>query len=586
MAYAGICGADDLQPHSDAYFHTKSFDEIVAYTTLGDGNTCPVITNTGNSAPVPDAGPGYTIPRQTPFTLTGSATDPNGDPVTYNWEEYDLGNAGPPNNPLNPPFFRSFNSTTSPARTFPKWSNIVSNTTTIGEILPNTTRAMTFRLTARDNRSGGGGVDWDATTINVTTAAGPFQVTSPNTALTWAGGSSQDVTWNVANTTAAPVSCAAVNIRLSTDGGYTYPLSLASGVANTGSASVNVPNIATTTARVQVACANSIFFDISNANFTIAPSSSDISLSQSVTPTLIRPGSLITYTLTVTNAGPSNSATITATDNLPSSGFSFGNAFGSGWTCAAANPVVTCTLASLAASTSSTIRITGTVTAASGVLTNTAWVTSTLDSVPSNNGPFTLVSTITSSLDQSITFNPLPDRTFGDLDFVITATASSGLPVSFSAGVGNPCTLTSDSVHLTGAGTCTVTATQAGNVIYNPAAPVSRTFTISPAATSLVLTSAPNPVLVQRPITFTATVTSTAGTPTGTVQLYADGTPFGLPLALTSGSAALITHTLSLGTHAITATYSGTANYAVSLGSLAGGQIVEPLRLYLPLILK
>lgn len=279
MAYAGICGAQDLQPNSNDYFHGASYDEIIAHTTLGSGNNCAVKTNTGNTPPTANAGASYTIPKQTPFTLTGSGSDTNGDSLTYNWEEFDLGSAGAPNNNTNPPFFRSFSSTTSPARTFPKWSDILNNTTTIGEILPNVTRTMNFRLTVRDNRSGGGGVNFASTTVNVTTAAGPFQVTAPNTAVSWAAGETRTVTWNVAGTTAAPVSCANVKILLSTNGGSTYPITLLASTPNDGSADITVPSNATTTARVQVICANNIFFDISNVNFTItAPTPATITV--------------------------------------------------------------------------------------------------------------------------------------------------------------------------------------------------------------------------------------------------------------------------------------------------------------------
>ena len=270
MSYAGICGVQDLQPHSDDYFHVVNFDEIIAYTTAGQGNTCPVITNTGNLAPVVNAGTGgFTIPKQTPFTLTGSATDGNGDPLTFNWEEYDLGTAGAPNNPTNPPFFRSWLATVSPSRTFPRLSDLVNNTTVIGEILPNVTRALNYRLTVRDNRLGGGGVNTANLAFNVTTAAGPFAVTAPNTAISILGGTPMNVTWNVAGTTAAPVSCPTVNIRLSTDGGLTYPVLLEAATANDGAQTVTTPNVNSSTARVQVACANSVFFDISNVNFTV-----------------------------------------------------------------------------------------------------------------------------------------------------------------------------------------------------------------------------------------------------------------------------------------------------------------------------
>ena len=275
QGYAGICGADNLQPNSDPYFHTISFDEIVAYSTVGAGN-CPIPTNTGNTPPVPNAGTGgFTIPANTPFVLTGSATDANGDPLTYNWEEFDLGTAGPPGISSNPPFFRSWLATASPSRTFPRLSNLVNNTLPIGEVLPNVTGTLNFRLTARDNRAGGGGVDYSLLTFGVTTAAGPFQVTVPNTVhsptLTWPALSTQTVTWNVANTTAAPVSCPNVSIQLSTDGGLTYPTTILASTPNDGSESVTVPNSQTTTARIKVACVNNVFFDISNVNFTISP---------------------------------------------------------------------------------------------------------------------------------------------------------------------------------------------------------------------------------------------------------------------------------------------------------------------------
>ncbi|MFO1412555.1 MAG: FG-GAP-like repeat-containing protein [Burkholderiales bacterium] len=270
MAYAGICGSDDLQAHSDPYFHTVNFEEIAAYTVAGAGNSCPVTTATGNSVPVPavPAG-GFTIPANTPFELTGSATDANGDTLTYNWEEYDLGTGGPLSNGTTAPFFRSWNATTSPTRTFPRLANLLAGTLPVGEVLPNATRALNFRMTVRDNRAGGGGVAWSLLSFNVTTAAGPFAVTAPNTAVNWTGGTTQTVTWNVANTTAAPVSCPNVDIMLSTDGGQTFPTVLAAATPNDGTQAVTVPNTGTTTARIKVKCSNSVFFDVSNVNFTI-----------------------------------------------------------------------------------------------------------------------------------------------------------------------------------------------------------------------------------------------------------------------------------------------------------------------------
>jgi hypothetical protein len=258
MAYAGICGSDDLQPHSDPYFHGRSIDEIVAFTT-GDGDSCAAQTSTGNDAPTVDAGAAIAIPKSTPFYLTGSASDLNDDPLAYCWEQFNSGSSA---------IFRSFNPAASPLRTFPKLPDLLANTTTIGESLPSSARTMNFRLTARDNRAGGGGVSDDATIVTVA-SSGPFLVTAPNTAVTWTGGSSQNVTWNVAGTTASPVSCANVKILLSTDGGNTFPTTLLASTANDGTEATPIPNIGSTTARVRVECVTSPFFDLSDTNFTI-----------------------------------------------------------------------------------------------------------------------------------------------------------------------------------------------------------------------------------------------------------------------------------------------------------------------------
>lgn len=280
MAYAGICGAQDLQPNSDDYFHGASFDEIVAYTTLGSGSTCPTVTSTGNSPPIVNAGTrGLTFPINTPFSLTGSATDPNGDVIRYCWEEFDLGPAGAPNSPSgNAPIFRSFLPVLSPQRIFPKLSDILNNTQTIGEILPTYTRNLRFRLTARDYRAGGGGVGKDTASFGVVSTAGPFVVTSPNTAVTWTGNQSQTVLWNVANTNLSPVNCSIVNIRLSTDGGQNWAFTLASNTPNDGSQAITVPNVSTSSARVKVEAADHLFFDVSNVNFTIVLQPASVSV--------------------------------------------------------------------------------------------------------------------------------------------------------------------------------------------------------------------------------------------------------------------------------------------------------------------
>lgn len=272
MGYAGICRANDLQLHSDAFFHPVSYNEITNYTINGTGNGCPAKLLTGNTAPVVYAGLDYTIPKSTPFMLTGSATDADGDMLTYAWDEVDVGGpAGNWNLPVGQaPLFRFFPPTTSTTRYFPKLADIVNNTTTVGEILPNYARTINMRFTARDNRAGGGGNCWDQTLLTVNAAAGPFLVLYPNTtADSVKAGTIVKVKWDVAGTNAAPVSCDSVMIELSLDGGYTYPIVLLSKTLNSGTADVVIPNNPTTTARIRVKAQKNVFFDISNQDFKI-----------------------------------------------------------------------------------------------------------------------------------------------------------------------------------------------------------------------------------------------------------------------------------------------------------------------------
>ncbi|MEZ4690867.1 MAG: M12 family metallo-peptidase [Ignavibacteria bacterium] len=252
MGYAGICSPHNIQNSSDAYFHTGSFTEMVIYTQIAAGNSCAAITNTGNTPPVITVpASGFAIPKSTPFMLKGSATDTeNPNSLTYCWEEMDLGPAGAPNSPSgDAPIFRSFKADTASYRLFPRLSNLLNNTQTMGEILPTYARNLMFRLTVRDNNAGGGGVDYSLVEFTVDGNSGPFLVTVPNTNVTWNANQPQTITWDVANTTAAPVSCAMVNIKLSTDGGNTFPLMLAENTVNDGSETVNLPSVMTATAR-------------------------------------------------------------------------------------------------------------------------------------------------------------------------------------------------------------------------------------------------------------------------------------------------------------------------------------------------
>jgi hypothetical protein len=279
------------------------------------------VSSTGNTPPVVTAPASYTIPYRTPFALSGSATDADGDPLTYMWEQNDIdtgaGTALTAPQKTSGPLFRQFGTaldasiydpglydspgenhpTGDPTRVFPDMAQVLAGNTNANtgdcpngppppmppvppglidcysEFLPTPGYAgpMHFRLTARDGRAGGGGVASAETIVSLAPGTGPFRVTAPSAPRaprTRGSGPTQTVTWDVAGTAGGAINAANVRISLSTDGGQTFPVTLAESTANDGSAQVTPPAVTSNQARIKIEALGNVFFDVSDANFS------------------------------------------------------------------------------------------------------------------------------------------------------------------------------------------------------------------------------------------------------------------------------------------------------------------------------
>ncbi len=281
MSYWGNCSPDNISGAvTRTYFHTNSLESIISYST--NTGTCSVNTATGNTPPVVNANPNsrtLTIPKGTPFTLTGSGTDANAETILYNWEQYNLGTtrggADDAQNSTDSPIFRTFApAATGNVRTFPALNAILGGSIANNdEALPQVARTINMRLTGRDNNSAGGGIH--CASINLTVDnSGPFLLTSQNTNTYWVQGSTKTITWSVNNTNVAPLNCTNVDILFSSDNGLTFPTVLLSNTPNDGNQSIIVPTSLTTTGRIKIIPTNVslIFFDINNTPINIVNS--------------------------------------------------------------------------------------------------------------------------------------------------------------------------------------------------------------------------------------------------------------------------------------------------------------------------
>lgn len=326
MGYAGIC-APNVQNNSDDHFHGISLEEIGNHIS---STSCPVVTSTGNSAPsITGTNGNVYVPAGTPFALTATATDADGDVLSYCWEQMDNETSTQPPSPTSTvgPNFRSNSPINNPTRYFPNLVDLAAGGPFTWEVIPTVTRTMNFRVTVRDQVLGVSGCsEYEDVTVSTDGNSGPFIVLYPSTTgIVWNAFATETVTWDVANTDQAPVSCANVDILLSTDGGDTYPITLASNVPNDGSENISVPNVGTTTARVMVICSSGTFFDVSDNDFEIVAATFDYTLDVAPDTITVCQGTDATYNITIGSLDGYNDPVTLSVSGVPagaSSGFS------------------------------------------------------------------------------------------------------------------------------------------------------------------------------------------------------------------------------------------------------------------------
>ncbi|WP_158605987.1 reprolysin-like metallopeptidase [Taibaiella sp. KBW10] len=282
MSYNGACAADNTPSVVTDYYNQFNLGQMRTFITT-TGSSCG--TTAVGQAPVTMANLDvrYIIPANTPFELIAPEafkTVNSNSTTTYCWEQSDKG-------PIDMveangatvtvgPIFSSLDPDTSRIRVFPSYQLLSTGLyTSSGARLPNVTRNMTFKVTARSIATDGWGthntIDSVLKIKSVRGSMGDFRVLTPSSNVTWTPGQKYTVTWNKANTLTATDSIMTgfVNIYLSKDGGLTFPIILATNVENDGSFDITAPDLYTTKARIKIKAVGNVFFDVSHTDFKI-----------------------------------------------------------------------------------------------------------------------------------------------------------------------------------------------------------------------------------------------------------------------------------------------------------------------------
>jgi len=202
--------------------------------------------------------------------------------------------------------------------------------------------------------------------------------------------------------------------------------------------------------------------------------------------------------------------------------------------------------------------------------------TCTIEASQSGNNNYNAASNMDQSFivnpaSQSINFDAIPSKTYDDPDFDISsyASATSGLPVSFSSDTPSTCTVSSSTVSILVTGTCTIEASQSGNGNYNAASNVTQSFTVNPASQSINFDAIPDETYGDPD--FDVSATATSGLPVSFASTTTD-------VCAVSGSTVSI---LSAGTCTIEASQAGDSNYSAaqpvdqSFGNGKAGEVIN-----------
>ncbi|QXA99988.1 reprolysin-like metallopeptidase [Aeromonas sp. FDAARGOS 1416] len=292
MGYAGLIANQDLQPNSEAYFHSKSIEQMLAHIATREKEASDAVEEIANNPslapyiapymeprcgmPIPrengdnhapeitDVPAGHVIPKGVAFSLSGKGNDIDGDTLTYTWEQVDLGDGTTSGDQLSSgrlatgPLYRYAAPTTSPVRHFPSLATQLKGEAEKGDVWVNVPRTLNFRLVARDGK--GGGAYGETSVEVVDTGSQTFKILpAPDQRILV--GNPTTVNWQVAGTDRHPVNCQRVDISYSNDEGKSWQ-PLVNGVSNNGAHEVTIPANAGSAVRLKLACSDNIFYAI------------------------------------------------------------------------------------------------------------------------------------------------------------------------------------------------------------------------------------------------------------------------------------------------------------------------------------